>query len=771
MANNIELSRSWKQSLTTSKMKPFAMQVSLWDLLFFKNSQGQICTRYIQNPSESNWKCKGYELPHSIIVFDEKMYIKPINDIDKVGHRIIKKGYPDNSEAQIIAENLTLFDKWSSLGIDMSLPWFDTRTKPLFLKSSNVTKYVQNSTTTSLSTLLNQLKPDKLKTSDFYYIAQDQSVNNYAAGFKVWDKEAALKPKTSYDFYIRSALKPATMGEPNTWGDYPDPWYIATEDDYSEFWANPQSDKNPGTSGADIILCNKDLSFENRFIIPDSGFSAYNTICLNFNSPRVWKNLLRYYSCQATTIDPTNFISFLNEYTINSIDPVLNYLIEHCYIWVKCAFFADYIDHRDFNQKLNQESQVSHKDMILGKGDFKRYEELYSEGAISIVDKAKNTRPYFPTTTPSKDKLRETLLLESEITNNFQTNVKNLIDNANSPDSKIGALPIEPFEEVGTDTSPNFTTKAVTSEMPSIWFDPESRKTFEDYLDYPVTIGKDGNLITAGRILSPTIDELWHTIKELIAGKKADNANNTSDDFGGYPKNTTPQSTINIDTRFKLPTHKFKNNYEEEKRGDPTNIKIEPDQINPDNIVYRVNSWVNNPDSILYNVIKELNDAANEICSVNPNIVDIVNKIESLPKPTEYLPMATVPSLRELEGLIKGLRWNLVYYIKFMQSNAVYIGSDGKPNSDNNPYNRNAGTAYLLHREKDLNTPNTVYDERINRGIPVPFGKGLNPITSDLYGDNNQNIVPSWTVFMSAAGTWQSVSQAINIRIRDDEIW
>jgi hypothetical protein len=112
MPNEIELSREWKQSLTTSKMRPFAMQVSLWNLLFFTNSLGQTCTRYIQNPVDTNWKCKGYELPHSIIVFDEKMYLKPANSIDKQGHRIIKKGYPENSQAQITLENLTLFEKW-----------------------------------------------------------------------------------------------------------------------------------------------------------------------------------------------------------------------------------------------------------------------------------------------------------------------------------------------------------------------------------------------------------------------------------------------------------------------------------------------------------------------------------------------------------------------------------------------------------------------------------------------------------------------------------
>jgi hypothetical protein len=287
-------------------------------------------------------------------------------------------------------------------------------------------------------------------------------------------------------------------------------------------------------------------------------------------------------------------------------------------------------------------------------------------------------------------------------------------------------------------------------------------------------MGKDGNLITAGRILSPTIDELWQTVKELIAGKKSDSANNSLEDFGGYPKNINNNTINNIDTRLTLPTHRFRNHNEEQKLGDPINIRIQDSNDNPDNIVYRVTSWINNPDRIIYNVIKELKEATNNICSVNPNLQGIIDKIESLPKPEEYLPMATIPSLRELEGILKGLRWNLSYYIKFMMHNSVYIGSNGKPNTDNNLYNLAAGTAYLLHKNthnENIQKPNTVYDERVNRGISVEYGEGVSQITKDRFGNNNQDIIPAHSVFMSAAGTWQSVSQCMNLRIRDDEIW
>jgi hypothetical protein len=747
-------------------MKPFAMQVSLWDLLFFTNQSGQLCIRYLSQPSEANWKCKGYELPHSIIVLDEKMYTRPDRAEDRLGRRIIKKATTETPDV-IERDNLTTFDKWSSLGFDISMPWFDVRTKPLFLRESNLAKYIPTASSTEFSSLLTGMKPRRLTTSDFYYNASDQ-VAGYSAGFKVWDKGAALRPKTSYDFYIRSALRTAS-GTQNTWADYPNPWNIAAEDDYSDLWTNAGSTTNPGTSGADIILCNKDTSFEDRFIIPDSGFSAYNGVCLNFFSPNVWKNFLSYYSAQSTTYDPRGLVTFNGEYTVASINSVFDYMLKHCYVWFKCAFYADYIDYRDFNQPLNEKSEVIHKSIILGKGDFKRYEELYSEGGISASDLAKNTRPYFPTTTPVIDNLRENLLNFAEY--NGKTSIElitNIIDNSAAPESKIGSILTEPFENNDLSTeSPNFTTGVITGEPAPIWFDPESRKKASDYNDVPILMGKDGNLITSGRLLSPTIDELWRTVKEMIAGKKSDSADNTVDDYGGYPKNTSANKTIPLDTRLKLPNHKFKNQSGTEKIGDPTIMGISEDGPN---LIYRVNSWINNPEKIVYNVIAELKQASDDLCGTAPALESYVNRIENLPSPSEYLPMATIPSLRELEGILKGLRWNVAYYIKFMLNNAVYIGSDGKPNSDTSNFNKAAGTAYMLHKDKKLGTE-TIYDERINRGLTVTYGRGLGQITDNMFGNNNQDIVPPHTVFMSAAGTWQSVSQAINISIRDDEMW
>jgi hypothetical protein len=776
MAENITLSREWKQSLTTSKMQPFAMQVSLWDLLFFEDSEGTIYTRYILEPNEGNWKCKGYELPHSIIVFDEKIYQKADSVSERAGRRSIKQAQLTDTPEYADRNNLTTFDKFSSFGFDLSLPYFDPRTKPLFLKGTNVSNYISSGSSEQFAEILSAIKPKKLASSDFYYIAVEQEITS--SGFKIYDKEAALKPKTSYDFYTRSALKPLNSGTANSWLDYPDPWYIACEEDYSDVWETPEQKNIPGTAGADIIVCSRDTSFEKRFIIPDSGFLAYNTICLNYSSDRVWKNLLKYYSATVTDYNP-----FKGDLKVSNnkvtIDPILNFLIKNCYLWVKCAFFADYIDYRDFNQPLNEKSQVIHDSMILGKGNFKRFNEAYSANDnYSFTDYAKGSRPYFPTTTPDIDLVRNVLLPESKQSNDKNTLLKNIIEDSLDPNSLIGSVEIEPFEDYGSELAPDFTTAAI-NDPPPIWFDPASRKQNTDYNDTPVLIGKTGNLITTGRLFSPTIDELWYTIKELIAGKNRDSVIDNA--IEGYPKNNSSNSN-SADTRFTMPTHQFKDLNSSTKKGDPVQISLKQDEQNSKNIVYRVEKWVSNPDYILYRVIETLRDAINNICSVNPDIEATIEIINGLPEPSKYLPSATVPSLRELEALIKGLRWNLEYYINFLTLHGVYIGKDGKPNSDSHAYNKNNGTAYLLHKDTDVSgqNPNTVYDDRYNVdltldryiGLGEPsYGKGLGQITEDMFADNDQDLIPSHTVFMSAAGTWQSVSQCINIRIRNDEDW
>ena len=48
-------------------------------------------------------------------------------------------------------------------------------------------------------------------------------------------------------------------------------------------------------------------------------------------------------------------------------------------------------------------------------------------------------------------------------------------------------------------------------------------------------------------------------------------------------------------------------------------------------------------------------------------------------------------------------------------------------------------------------------------------GSNLGKITAAMIPHNDQNKVPSYAVYMGADGQWHSVSQAMNVRIIDDE--
>ena len=86
----------------------------------------------------------------------------------------------------------------------------------------------------------------------------------------------------------------------------------------------------------------------------------------------------------------------------------------------------------------------------------------------------------------------------------------------------------------------------------------------------------------------------------------------------------------------------------------------------------------------------------------------------------------------------------------------------------------NESAAYSLQEnanETDIQESNKIYDEKNIKEISVEYNAGLHKINEELFGNDNHDTFLAHTVFMSAAGTWQSVSQCMNVRIRDDEIW
>jgi hypothetical protein len=741
--NTIQLNREWKQTLTKDKYVPYAMQVSLFDLLFYYDKNKELQVRFLEDASSSSFRSMGYELPHSTIVFDSNLY----------------KEY-ENSPVREIDKNQSSFDDYIKSGFDIALPQIDFRSKPLFLSSKNIADVISGQTEANINSVITNLNVADLDHQDYYYKLG-------VKGIKVWDFDAIIKPIDSYDFYSNSVLAKHILYAENTWEDYPNPWTVALEDDYNKGY--------PANSS--IILCNRDITFEERFLKDELHLMAYNGICLNYKNLTIWRNFFQYFNSKDKTapaslndITPTFFS--LNHTKVVSINPIFLYLIQHCYLFIKCSFFADYIDYRDFNQSLNQKSKTIFNNIMLTNiGDYKRYEEYFTKdiSGLQPADRELNTQPYFPTTTPSIDLIRDRYI---NTASGMLSGLQQLIDYGNDPDGKIGIYPITPFEKIQTITEPSGPLP------PPIWFDPESRKEASDYTAYPIVYQKDGNAIIDGRIISPTIDELWQMIKELVGGRKADN-NALTEDAAGYPIGTGEYFTT-FDSRATIPEHQFldysTNEYGKLKRGDPISIQYE---LNSDDPHYEVLKWINNPTSIQYKIIEELKAVNDVICNYGDPIF-IKHSINSLPSPSDYAPSLTIPSLRELEALLKGLRQNFVRYIQFMRFNGVYIGPLGRNNQDAggqiSGWNNAAGSAYQLHQ--DYNTqitnamakPNTVYDARktLSPNDFTIIGTGLGSINS--FG-NNQDEVPSWSVYLAADGKWHSTWQATVLRIRNDEVY
>jgi hypothetical protein len=738
------------------------MNVTLYDLMFY-TFDGHQYTRYTQNPDPTTYKCTGFELPHSTIIFDPKLY----QWNETTGQREIKWYDIDLNPFG------PSFDDFIKRGIDLAVPSFDYRSKPLFVTPSNINKHLLNSkdNTATMTALINAWAPERLAPNDFYYNPAN-TIN--AGGFKIWDKDAILFPDTSYDFYVHSVLANGNQ-EPNSIYDYPVPFVVGVEEDALEM-----KDLGFQKNKPDIILSNRDYSFEKRFIDPQSGQRAYNTICVNFRSANIWKNLFALYNVTQAPAEVTTLITLMGNTQVNdgTQNAIIMYLLKNCHVMIKCSFFGDYVDYRDFNQTLNKHAQVVHNNLLLTKdADFNRYDRAYStEGNINYTDKEEYSRPWYPSVTPSIDLIRDRIK-HIMVGANMTNQLKSLIEDANDPNSEIGAVPITPFENKEIDEKYPQLTSRPTGTAP-IWFDPESRKDAADYSDYPIVVPKNGNAVIDGRILSPTIDEIWKMLKQLASGRRADSYAELNmelnDPWGGYPVGENASATT-FDTRPSIRSHTVNKS---SMIGDPTRIEIDENTVS-----LAVREWVNNPTKIKYSTIlelRELNNILTEAQTIGFNNLDNITgpNVDNL----SYRPNSTVMSLREVESMLKGLKWNLSYFMRYFTANGVWAGSLGRDNTDAAGHtagrNKSAGTAYQLHKAYNPNVaggytnPNTVYDERLNHTGAVPSvpGIGVSPIVEGQL-DNSQEMIPPHTVFMSAAGTWQSVSQCMNIRIRDDELF
>ena len=362
------------------------------------------------------------------------------------------------------------------------------------------------------------LREDLKITASF--TASDSEIDFY-----VQDKDAALYPtdlKTS--FAVNS-----------TWKDYFRPSSTLANNELGVFYrtdemftASVDTDANPSTS--DIYVRDTDEVFTATMVFED-GKKAYTSVGVN----RTTKILKLILGAVLFNSNKSSNLSSLKEYFSKVVEddkgkreelfnalinakigdkPLLSYI----YLWVKAPFCADYIDPEDFNQDLNQDADVIHRNLLLAnnynsvRNNFNRYnEDVDYEGKASDDMLEKMSRPYCPMTSPMKDILSEKLMLLSGVSGDtIRDKAQKLLEDSLKDDSIIGSVLVTPKGTNVTDVA-RFT--------PFTFYDPESREEVDYYNDLgklPTLIGRDGNLTTDGRIMSPTIDELWYIIYKTI---------------------------------------------------------------------------------------------------------------------------------------------------------------------------------------------------------------------------------------------------------------
>jgi hypothetical protein len=517
------------------------------------------------------------------------------------------------------------------------------------------------------------------------------------------------------------------------------------------FTASVDTDTNPSTS--DIYVKDTDEVFTATMVFED-GKKAYTTVGVNrterilqlilgailFNSNKS-QNLvaLRDYLAGITKAQRENLFSLLVNAKIGD-KPLLSYV----YLWVKAPFCADYIDPEDFNQDLNQDADVTHRNLLLAnnynnvRNNYNRYnEDIDYSGSTSSDMLEKMSRPYCPMTSPMKDILSEKLMLLSGVSgDSIREKAQKLLEDSLKDDSIIGSVLVTPK---GTDVTD------VARFTPFTFYDPESREEVEFYNELgklPTLIGRDGNLTTDGRIMSPTIDELWYIIYKTILGHS-----NEGSDFVSFPQSNNYGSG---DTSLFEATKEYK--WTDDKagnvKGSPLSFLFKTNDNGEVNGI-TVDEWVANPDEHFINVHSQIQRISTDITKFfdaqNPDVAksrDIFNTGDDIAlgdsqthtkdtitaKDREYGPRSVPLSLRELEAAIMGIKYNVDNNFIFDSKTYAVTGKFGKIEKDDNGAIIAGGSLYQMHRDYNANvtSPNTVFkmgaDNTGDNGRDATFG-------------------------------------------------
>ena len=648
---------------------------------------------------------KGTSLGHNILIYNGNLY----------------------SAGKFFSANFGDFYRYE---IDISPAIFDKRAKP---------KVIQ------LSVTNNNPNFSKLTKTDHEHI-----------NFYCYDKDAALYPEDLKSFFGVSQVWKTFFRPSSTMEDYTvDKGYYTTDCLTTTESTGVLTDSEFEKMTSGIVVYGKDTVFSSTMVFED-GKNAYTKMRINERNEAICKLLVGAFLLNSDTAIPTKN-SFGNYFGIatnefltvyNELKEILlrnTTIFDHIYFWVKAPFCADYVDPADFNQNLNQDADVVHRNLLVANSydkvanNFNRYEESYdfvesNQRIQEFIEKM--SRPYIPTNSPLKDFISDGLAFNIGINdlNNVENAAEKLIENSyqDTDERVIGSVLSLPGDFGEKQEFKRFT--------PFNFYDPESRENKEYYSNLnkiPTLIGRDGNITTDGRIMSPSIDEIWYIIKKLISGQLEQSVSRDNLPLA------TPHNKIAMETTL---TEVVKSQYKPAdnlldpidfsytfNKGDITGIDLKEYVVQPETIKHKVYNLLQVVSTRINTFYEQQNNLTEDdhkltldkddtifytgrsrrLTRTGENIIigtTVMDK-KSIPD-TEYGPRAKAPlSLRELEAAVLGNKYNIENDFMFISKTYAVTGKFGKIEKDSDDNIVSGGSLYQMHRDYNANVenPNTYF--------------------------------------------------------------
>ena len=624
-----------------------------------------------------------------------------------------------------------------------------------------------------------------------------QKTNENNKFIRYFSKDSVLKYNT-----VQEVIKNAILAETSLkdlFINYDSDWKIETSFAYKGHSVASENDST-ASGTANIIVLEPDESFNLIYNTENTeSLTAYKKV---FIKQDVLKNILNYYinnysgfgffaggnnnSLKADDIlrliSPNKGFEPGTVLDLSDDAPLIFEFLKNTFVFIRASFFADYVQPEVFKQNLTEQSEVKHKNIIIsGQGDFHRYSDSSSAGP-------ENTRFYRMQTAPTVDLLSKNYAKQVKISN---------YDNAEDREALYKEL-FAKHELFGSALYDNKNTKP-SSTSPNDYltspqyFDPEVPQHRDNNAGAsypPVLIPEAGNLYVDGRILGPTIDEIWKYFKQIVSGTIAsDKAKNGTDNGftynNDYPcnENTTPEERKGV---------AFYKEYNS--TGDPNSAPTIGDPIESEIKTHEngfeylnITKWVTPPTHFKIQVYEFLKAASNEVTSglktddsktehkienlaPNDNSFENVGSETSEPykdKSSVYGPRNNPYSLRELEAMLANTKYNINALMSFLVKNYTVNGA------------LSHGTGGLFQFHKNYNSkigdPNTIYEgpkSGTSKDADIEDRDNLTSSNLSDYGKDaadKSNSCAAKDVYLAADGTWRYIHQETRLRIFNPE--